>query len=246
MTLLSPGYDTSRGLYWFVWVFVILYVIGTGVYIGVFVQNISTVHTYFAQPSLPGSTLLSFRYTFTDVAVRLTVIAHILNPLFIMTLVAYRKDFGCNVVWFALYVAAFLMTLIGLGATAGSYANCNGAQQFGNICNDAAYCCKLLDPKCPNVLPCADPVELHPNADFLGLFWTNVILLVFQIAFVLVVVFFSGGKQKMDEPEEDPEGEEEPAYYAKPSAPEPPLLKSSIVLRPRVNRAHGLRQEKNK
>ena len=246
MALLHPGYDSNPTLYWFIWIFVVVYVIGSGIYIGVFVQNTSTIYTYFARPGLPGAELLSYRYTFTDVAVRLTVMAHILIPLFIMTLVAYRKNYGCNVVWFALYLIGFLMTLLGLGATAGSYANCNGAGQMGNICNDLRYCCALLDPKCPNVIACTDPVvpadQLTPNADFLGLFWTNVVLFAMQLCFVLVLAFSSRreGEEEEEKEEEEKEPEKEEVYVPKtaPSLTGVPI----VVQRPRRRLAHGLRE----
>ena len=42
-------------LFWFVWIYVIVYVILTSVYLGVYVQNLSFTYTWFSKLGAPHS-----------------------------------------------------------------------------------------------------------------------------------------------------------------------------------------------
>ena len=164
---------------WQVYTFLLLYFIGTTIYIGAFVQSLSVIHTWFSNLGAPGQELVSFRGSFTDVSIRLTIIAHILNIAFILMMLAYKE---CVIVWFSLYFVTFLMILLGFTAMTNDYYYCNGQNQQGNICNDLRWCGPVeiqSNPanNCPNPLPYSDPVvllgELSPRPGFLGLYWTN-------------------------------------------------------------------------
>lgn len=249
MTLLYPAYDRNETFYWFLWVLVIGYVIGVGVYIGVFIQNTSMVYTWFANPGAPGSELVSFRGTFTDVAIRLTIFSHVLALMIILCMVIYRGNYACSSLWFLLYVVTILMTIIGFGATLASYAHCNGQNEYGNPCNDLKWCCApeiYSNPanRCPNTLPCDPAVtlgQLRANDDFLGLFWTNTILfIVFQLGFLIVSVYTNRNEGR-DENEEGPEEEEDAFEKQAPSVNLP--VTPSVRLAKRV---HGLRQRNPK
>lgn len=244
MTLLHPAYDEKRNFYWFVWVLVVGYVAGILLYVGVFVQNNSMTHTWFANPGLPGSELTSFRGTFTDVAIRLSIIAHILCVAIIICMVIYRGNYACSSMWFILYIVTFLMTLIGFGALLASYVHCNGQNEHGNPCNDRKYCCVpeiYANPinRCPNTLPCDPPVlveELCPNADFLGLFWVNTLLMLFfQVGFIVMAIM--NNRRDGEYEEEEDEVTPDASLPAKEEELKMPVLLTS-------KRIHGLRQRK--
>jgi len=247
MTFFYPAYDKRQTLYWIVWIFVLVYVIGAGVYIGFFVHNTSFIHTWFSNPSNPGDMLVSFRNTFTSVAVRITVFTHILSVFFVMTLIAYRKIYGCNILWFTLYILCFVLTLVGLAALSGSYAHCNDQNQYGNICNDFLYCCPVeiySNPanKCPNTLPCDPPTtldQLKPNSDFLGLYWLNFILMVFQIVFIGLTIWVIYWVKDDEEAEPEEAEETSSSSFEKSPPPELPAVKVKISSK---GPSHGLRK----
>lgn len=196
VTAFYPFYETRKVLFWFVWIFTIVYVIGVGLEAGLFANNLSSVYTYFKNPGAPGAALTSFRYTFPDIAVRLLLLGHTLFLVFFLSMVLFRTSFGCNVFWFILVGICILLVFLGLIGLAPSYVECNGQNQYGNLCNSGDWCCVeeiRLNPvnSCPNVLPCVPPKaasDLSPNPDFLGLFWTNFVLMLMQ--FVVVIVVF--------------------------------------------------------
>lgn len=233
MTFFYPEYDERKTLYWGIWIFILLYVIGTGIYLGFFVHNISFLHTWFANPSTPGDMLVSFRGGFTSASVRISVFSHVLSIFFIMTMLSFRKIYGCNVIWFIVYIICFLLSLVTLAGLSGAYATCNHQNQFGNVCNDQLYCCPpeiFGNPanRCPNTLPCDPPVqvsELKPNADFLGLYWLHFILLVMQGFFIGLVIWV---RKEPAEPAE-PEQQEKLEY--------PPPVKTGK----KIKASHGLR-----
>lgn len=238
------AYDTNSRFYWFIWIFIVLYTIGTGIYIGVFIQNFNITYTYFANPGAPGSELVSLRGSFTDVVVRMSVFGHVLSIMFLMCLIAYRKSFGAQVVWFGLYFLCFLLVLLNLGAGLSAYTHCNNQNQFGNICNDFKYCCPeeiYSNPanRCPNTMPCDPPLQrsdLKPNRDFLGLFWLNFILFFGQVV-LMIVLGFVGQKETYEQ-------EEEEYDEILPSAPEK-IVAPIIPVGPK-KRVHGLRSRSQK
>lgn len=242
MTFYYPEYDKRASLYWAIWVFVLLYVIGTGIYLGFFVHNVSFLHTWFARPSVPGDMLVSFRNGFASVSVRISVFSHVLSVFFIMTMLSFRKIYGCNIIWFVLYVVCFLLSLVTLAALSGQYAHCNGQNQFGNVCNDRKWCCvpeifSNLANKCPNTLPCDPPVtqdDLRANSDFLGLYWLNFILLVLQAVFIGLTIWVLYKKEDQPTEEKEEEEEQKPMDY-------PPAITGSKVVLGKKKKAHGLR-----
>lgn len=197
-TAFYPFYETRKLLFWFVWIFTIVYVIGVGLEAGLFANNLSSVYTYFKNPGAPGAALTSFRYTFPDIAVRLLLLGHILFLVFFLSMVLFRISFGCNVFWFIMVGICILLVFLGLIGLAPSYVECNGQNQYGNLCNSGDWCCVeeiRLNPvnSCPNVLPCVPPKaasDLSPNPDFLGLFWTNFVLMLMQFAAVIVIFVY--------------------------------------------------------
>jgi hypothetical protein len=247
MTFFYPEYDKRQTLYWVVWVFILLNVIGVGIYLGFFVHNVAFLHTWFANPSTPGDMLVSFRNGFASVSVRISVFSQVLSLFFIMTMLAFRKIYGCNIIWFALYIVCVCLSLVTLAALSGAYAHCNGQNQFGNVCNDRKWCCvpeiySNLANKCPNTLPCDPPVtldDLRANSDFLGLYWMHFILLVFQAFFVGLTVYVIYKQQyhpPAKETEEEMEEEQPPIKYP------PPVLNGKKMV---IKKAHGLRQRNN-
>jgi hypothetical protein len=193
----EPWYDKSKFVFWFTWAWIAISTIGFIVYL-IFISNNSSVYTWFKNPGAPGSQLSSKRGTFEDIAIRLSIAGNILAVVFICSMVTWRKNFGCNILWIVLFAIASFLTLLGILAMGRMYSECNGQLQYGNICNDQNWCCvneifSVALNGCPNTVPCAVPKalnDLHPKADFLGLFWTNFILFVFQCAMIVFVLVF--------------------------------------------------------
>lgn len=252
MTFFHPVYDRKPWFYWLLWIFLIIYTIVLGgVYLGLFVHNSSPLHSWFTKPGLPGDELVSFRGSFTVAMIRVSVFSHLFFLMFGMCLIAFRKTYGCNVVWFALILVCAILALIAWAAFTSSYSHCNGLNEFGNLCNDPRYCCvaEVLAATtfCPNVLPCAAPPvtlgELHPRGDFLGLYWTHTILFLMQGFFVGLVVWSMSLSPEEDEEEKEKEEEEEENVKQVPSAPPKDIL-SQIKPNGSSKRVHGLRQRK--
>lgn len=192
-----PWYDISKFLYYFIWIFFIIYVIGTGVFF-LFVQNNSVVYDWFSSPGNPGASLSSRRGSFLDVAVRLIIIIHIIFCGLIASMILYRKNFGCNILWVILIAISILIVALGLLALAREYVNCNKQNEYGNLCNDPNWCNvneirMNLENRCPDPNPSPSPAllsSLSPKPDFLGLFWTNFILLLMQIAYLVLIIYY--------------------------------------------------------
>lgn len=214
-----PWYDKSTFVFWFLWVWIGLFTIGTIVYAGIFIQNNASVYTWFKSPGAPGSALTSKRGTFEDIAIRLTVAGNLLSLAFVCSMLTWRKNFGCNILWIVLFAIASFLTLLGILAMGRMYSECNQQLQYGNICNDDNWCCVneiFSNPLngCPNTVPCAVPKalnDLHPKADFLGLFWTNFLLFVFQCGMVVfILVFWTKSWTKSEEGTTEDFGQEPP------------------------------------
>ena len=240
-------YSNPR-VYLATWIFIVLYIILTAIFLSIFVQNNSPIYTWFANLGAPGSALLSFRGTFVSVCIRLTIISHVMTVGIIALLIYNRSDRGLSYFFYGLYLILVLFTLLGVVATSTEYASCN--QRFGNLCNDPRYCC--ANPAdgsgCGNPLACTDPVvlptDLVPNQEFLGLFWMNFVLFFMQLGFAITVVVLDrrgGGTETKEEP---PKETDETAPQAVP--PLEPLTGaiSSPPLRggDEIARTHGLRK----
>lgn len=258
-----PWYNQSSFVFWFIWIWFTLFLIGTVIYLGLFVMNLSSVYTWFKNPGSPGTQLTSKRGTFEDVAVRLSIIGNIFTLVIICSWIMFRTNFGCNILWVIFYAIAVLMTLLGILGLGRMYSECNGQFQYGNLCNDQRWCCateiysKPLNG-CPNTLPCAVPVpveDLKPNQDFLGLFWLNVCLFAFQCAMIILFsVYWTLSKPEKEE-EDESDFAEIPSAPPLPQEPEPEsepkesrtvhIEPTGILYHPK-NKSHGLRERRKK
>lgn len=209
------NYDKKPSFYWFQWILFALTLIGILVWISVFVQNIS----------IP----LNYRDSFTVIVLRMTIIGHISIVAFILCLIAFRDNNGCQIFWFILYCVSYLILFLGLIALGREYSQCN--REPNNLCNDLKLCCKNeihTNPlfNCPNTLDCPITFEIKANDDFLGLFWLHFILFVFQCAWLGVYLYFLVTKQ---EEEGGKEKEEEEVEEAKPEEKEEETPEQEVV-----------------
>jgi hypothetical protein len=241
---LYPSYDKSSAVFWCIWVWFGLYLVGTILYVGLFAQNLSSVYTWFKNPGAPGTSLSSKRGTFGDVSIRLSIAANIIILGIICSWIMFRKNFGCNVIWAIFYFIMLLMTLLGIMGMGQMYSECNAQLQYGNLCNDLNWCCVneiFANPLngCPNVLPCAIPKTLNtlnPNQDFLGLFWLNFVLFLFQCGMLVFLMYswsksptFDGGTT---EEVGDFDQKEPPQPQVTPSPQVTPTKEESVVIEP--------------
>jgi hypothetical protein len=191
-------FDIKKSLFYFFWIYVALYFVLYICFNGIFVQNESTIYDYFASPGDPGSYLLSYRYLFVDIVVRMAIIGNGLSLIFILIMFLCRRHFGWFVLWFLLFVVCFLFSFLGFIGLSNDYVHCNGQNQAGNMCNSADWCCVeeiRINPLnlCPNGLPCSPPrstSDLSPDQDFLGLYWTNFVAMIFQLVFLIVISIY--------------------------------------------------------
>lgn len=236
----------------YLYIFISIYLIGVLIYIGAFIQNLSVTHTYFSSLGSPGDELVSYRGTFVDVSIRLTVLAHIFNVAFILMMIAYKEKNTCYIVWFSLYVVAFIMIFMGFSAMTNEYWYCNGQNQQGNICNSLVWCGPVeiqsnLANGCPNPLPYSDPIillgELRPREDFVGLYWLNFILFIMSLGFIIaMIVFWKRREEEEEEVEEKEEEKEEERNILPPKKEfEIPTAPDPIII---AKKSHGLRQRK--
>jgi len=189
------NYDKKPSFYWFQWILFALVLIGALVWISIFVQNIS----------IP----INYRESFTVIVLRMTIIGHIAIVAFVLCLIAFRDNNGCQIFWFILYIIAYLILFLGIIALGREYSQCN--REPYNLCNDLKLCCKNeihTNPtfNCPNTLDCPISFEVKPNDDFLGLFWLHFILFVFQCVWLAVYLYFLVTKKEEEEEEEKQEG----------------------------------------
>lgn len=213
-------------------IFAIVYIILASVYLGFFIQNLSTPYTWFSNLGAPGSTLVSYRGTFVDVTIRLSIFAHVFFPALVLLLLDNKIVYSLIVI----FTTMTLLAIVGMGT---SYSTCNTA--FGNICNDYAYCCKYPGNGCPTVIPCPSILELSPNETFLGLFWINFVLFLMQLLYVIVMGYMFTKKPKLEE--EEVAVEEKKEEEEKEEVKEPPPV--PVVLNARIEkRLHGLRKIK--
>lgn len=218
-------------------IYAVLYIILASVYLGFYVQNLSVTYTWFSNLGAPGASLVSYRGTFVDVTIRLSIFAHIFCPAIVLLLLDSKILYGIYII----FTTLTLLAVVGMGT---SYSTCNTA--FGNICNDYAYCCKYPGNGCPTVIPCPSVLQLNPNDTFLGLFWINFVLFLMQLVYIIVKLYDSKKKEEPKEDEEEEEKKEEEKEEPKEEVVEekktPP---APIVLNARIDkRLHGLRRIK--
>ena len=185
--------------------FTVIYIILVAVFL-LYVQNISTTYTYFANLGDPGASLVSFRGSFVDVTIRLTIIAHVVIPGVVLFALNETNPYAIYV-----FVVFMLMTLLGIVGMGTAYGSCN--TYFGNICNDLQYCCNFPGNGCPTSIPCPSIINLGPNETFLGLFWINFVLFLLQLAYLFYTQIWlklpSKIKEKIDKEEKEEVQEEE-------------------------------------
>lgn len=210
-------------------IFFLLYIFLTAAYFGFFIQNLSTTYTWFANLGAPGSALVSYRGTFVDVTIRLSIFAHIFFPALGLLLLDYKIIYGIMIILTTL-------TLLAVAGTGTSYSACNTA--FGNICNDYAYCCKYPGNGCPTVIPCPSILQLNPNDTFLGLFWINFVLFLMQLLYIIVKLYEKKKEKEEPKDNEEEKNEEEPKEIEEEKKEPPPV---PVVINKRL---HGLRRIK--
>lgn len=219
----------------------IVYIILVSVWLGIYIQNLSTTYTWFANLGAPGSALVSYRGTFVDVTIRLTIISHVMIP----GIVFYSLINDANKYAFYVFIIFSLLTLLGIVGTGTAYGSCN--TYFGNICNDLLYCCKFPGNGCPTVIPCPSIINLGPNETFLGLFWINFVLFLMQLAYIFYVGIYQKKqpKEKIDEPEEEEEEQEKVVYNLDITKPEKPETTQTAPAAAQIGRSlHGLRNKR--
>ena len=178
------------------------YIIASLFYVGIFINNSNREHTYFKNPSIPG-TLYSERYDVYWFAYFFSVVAVTLIPVAVLMLMLFKNNVALYVI-LGLFVILQLFTVV---IFSGAYVECNNDHQAGNPCNDKRWCCApevhaVPGNKCPNYTPCPggpfNRQELHPDPDFVWIYWFNIWFLVVHI---LLGLWYKFG--------DEPEGEEE-------------------------------------
>lgn len=201
-------YEKDKTVSGVITLFLILFVIGTVIYVSVFVNSLAIPHTYFKYPGAPGM-LYSERYSFEWFVIMISIILHVLVVFVIAMLVKFRYNYGCNMIWFFVYFILFVCMILVIAFLGVEYNECNGADAAGNLCNSYKWCCvHYTNPAngCPNVSPCADGTtqsNLSPNFEFMGIMWTNVTLASLHLIFIMFVMFYwvSDGSSDDDEVE---------------------------------------------
>ena len=232
----DPHYETVTSLYWFLWVFIVLYVIGLIIWLSVFVNNLSPTFTYFRYAGAPGTTLTNYRNTFVSVMVSIAVLSHGLSVACAMLMLVFRTDYGCNILWATIYVFCGLLILLSIAVLGNEYSFCN--QVYGNLCNDPRICQVpqiYMDTTfgCSNTLT-TTPIalsDLQANSDFLGLFWLNFILFIGMLIFLGVTFYYwtvtpAAAQQHLEQLDEPDESDQ----------PDAPLIPKA----PAPTRPHGL------
>jgi hypothetical protein len=117
--------------------------------------------------------------------------------------------------------------VLGLGRF---YGVCNESGQVDNPCNDRRWCCLasiygVATNQCPRSTPCTPPVtELHPDADFLWTFYTNVAFLVLDVLILLAWQYVPAPLSSSSPSAADEEGSPEEAYTKRPPPASVPIV----------------------
>lgn len=235
--MIKPGnYETSRLLFWFLWGFVAIWSILLLFWIGVYVQNNAPAHTWFKTAGSLGDTLFSLRDSFVAISVRMGIVSIIAIPFIVCAIIGLRQSY----IPFILFIIASILTFFAFATLSDQYVNCNGANQYGNLCNDAKYGTVGLD--------------LAANDDFLGLYWMLVIFLLAEWVFIVVLVVvrvtgaFGGGGEaaegSVEEEEKTEAGAERGGEAAVGSAKENALVTALAPSAMRSTPMHNLRNRK--
>lgn len=190
-------YENDRWLHWLLWFIVGVYVVTVLLYGAILVNNTAFEHTYVKHPSAPG-VLTSARYSLDWWAYSVMSMVVVVFPLVVMLWIIFRKQYGCNVLWFIIFLLAFIAHTGGCVVLSVSYAQCNDDGQANNPCNSKLWCCAPeiytnVANDCANALPCTPPVtlgELTPDADFVWFYWTSIYFALFHIVFAGIVISY--------------------------------------------------------
>lgn len=187
-------FESESGLRWFIIVMAVLMSIGVLIFVIFGIQNYPVKHTYVENPGDPGK-LESDRYGFNWILLALSVGAQVLALLFLMSMVIWRANYGCNLIWILLYVLMFVLLIVIIALMGAQYGDCNEPNSHDNMCNDLQWCCvHFINPAnmCPNTLPCPGVSQstLRPNPAFLWVFWTNVAIACLHLVFSVVIVVY--------------------------------------------------------
>ena len=185
----------SSDVYWW---FFFLSVVYTGLLFGQWVTllNIQVPYTYFANPGAPGD-LFSLRYASVEAVTLVFVGTRIFLVMSILSLMAFRKSYGCNLFWITLVLLCAALQAFAFFSLTVQYAR--HAQDFNRygLAADPFYCCapeRHANPlnNCVNALPCGDPVppgfsaaDLTPNQPFVALYWVNFALCALDVVWVV-------------------------------------------------------------
>lgn len=209
-------YKDNPYVYWFLWSLIVTYVVLVTVWIVIFVQNTSPVHTWFKTPGMPGAELTSFRASFAMIVLRIAIVIHPWVPFIIMFMIAYRKNLTLSIGAFLLIGIGFVLCFFAFTVLSDRYSHCNGQEQYGNPCNSPLLCCVneiRSNPAnmCPNTVDCDSPLTLDdvkPNPVFEGLYWIHFVMMVLQGLYIGMTFFIwtlPVKKEKQEEEEEQPE-----------------------------------------
>ena len=228
--MIKPGnYETSRLLFWFLWGFVAIWSILLLFWIGVYVQNNAPAHTWFKTAGSLGDTLFSLRDSFVAISVRMGIVSIIAIPFIVCAIIGLRQSY----IPFILFIIASILTFFAFATLSDQYVNCNGANQYGNLCNDAKYGTVGLD--------------LAANGDFLGLYWLLVVFLLAEWVFIIVLVVVriaERGGEAADGSAEEEEKTERGGEAAVSSAKENALVTALAPSAMRSTPMHNLRNRK--
>lgn len=203
-------YDPPSGYYYALHVLLIVY--GLGFILSLqFVQNATVTHTYFRGSTF--GTLFSLRYasmywfSLFFSCMRIFIFLCMCCMLLFRNTMIGKSGFGCTIFWVILLLCFVILDIMGFAMLGTYYSRCNGIGQVDNPCNDLRWCCVneiFTDSAnfCYNTAGCTPAVllsDLHPNPDFLWLFWTSVFFIAFDLVFLLIPVgiWLANNEQKI-------------------------------------------------
>lgn len=165
---------SGNAWYWIIQVISPIYYLSTIAYM-ILLLNVVIIDTYCEVYPCGAYFTLRF-HSLQWIAVSLTGMRFLAFPLFAFAVV-WRKDLGCTIFWFILFLIVVMLDVFAFLSLSRFYASCNGLNQPYNLCNDVNYCCaaeiwSVSSNRCKNTGPC--PVgfptilsQLAPNDIFI-------------------------------------------------------------------------------
>lgn len=194
-------YEENTFIYYFLNITLWLYILGFIAYL-VLIINVQVTYTYNKTPGSPG-TLFSLRFDSLLWWGLMLGVARMFVPFAVMNMILYRRTYGCSVFWIIFLSVIVLLDIFSFVVLAAQYGSCNHDNQPNNLCNSLLYCCvpqifMNSNNMCPNAAPCPATVDLpnppstladlSPNSDFLWLFWTQFIFILFDLVWIMLIV----------------------------------------------------------